>query len=164
VSVLASIVAVVSLVLTATVSGVFFTYSNSVVPGLDAVRPEPAITSMNSINRAILNPLFLTTFVGTPIAAVLAGILIMVDGDTTAGLLFLGAALVYVAACIVPTAAVNVPLNNALGSGTTPADADEAGRVWSAYSGRWTRANHWRTAGSLVAVALSGVALLIRDV
>lgn len=159
--VLASIVAVVSLVLTAAVSGVFFAFSNSVVPGLDAVRPEQAITAMTSINRVILNPLFLATFVGPPIAAVLAGILIMIEGGTAGGLLFLAAAVVYVAACVAPTAAVNVPLNNALDTGTIPTDPAEVGRTWTDYSGRWKRWNHWRAVGSLVAVALSGVALLV---
>ncbi|HEV7646533.1 MAG TPA: anthrone oxygenase family protein [Actinophytocola sp.] len=159
--VVASIVAVVSLVLTAAVSGVFFAFSNSVVPGLDAIRPEQAITAMTSINRTILNPLFLATFVGPPIAAVLAGVLIMVAGGTGGGLLFLAAAVVYALACIAPTAAVNVPLNNALDTGTIPTDADEVGRTWTGYSARWTRWNHWRAAGSLVAVALSGVGLLV---
>jgi len=160
VSVLASIVAVVSLVLTAAVSGVFFAYSNSVVPGLDKVRPEQAITAMNSVNRTILNPLFLTTFTGPPIAAVLAGVLLLVAGSTTAGLLYLAAAVVYLAGCVAPTAAVNVPLNNGLDTGTIPTDPDEVTRTWQEYSSRWLRWNHWRTAASLVAVALSGAALL----
>ena len=159
-SVLASIVAVVSLVLTAAVSGVFFAYSNSVVPGLDKVRPEQAITAMNSVNRTILNPLFLTTFTGPPIAAVLAGVLLLVAGSTTAGLLYLAAAVVYLAGCVAPTAAVNVPLNNGLDTGTIPTDPDEVTRTWQEYSSRWLRWNHWRTAASLVAVALSGAALL----
>ena len=159
--VLASIVAVLSLVLTAAVSGVFFAFSNSVVPGLNAVRPEQAITSMTSINRVILNPLFLSSFVGPPVAAVLAGILILVEGSTPAGLLYLAAAVVYALSCIVPTATVNVPLNNSLDSGTIPTDPEEATRTWNAYSGRWLKWNHWRAVGSLVAVALSGVALLV---
>jgi len=163
VSVLASIVAVLSLVLTAAVSGVFFAYSNSVVPGLDKVRPEQAITAMNSMNRTILNPLFLSTFVGPPVAAVLSGILILVDGATAAGLLYLAAALVYLAGCVAPTAAVNVPLNNGLDSGSIPTDPDEVAQTWHDYSGRWKTWNHWRTAGSLVAVALSGIALLVWD-
>jgi uncharacterized membrane protein len=160
VSVLASIVAVLSLVLTAAVSGVFFAYSNSVVPGLDAVRPEQAITAMNSMNRKIINPLFLTSFLGPPVAAALAGILILVDGATTAGLLYLAAAVVYLAGCVAPTAAVNVPLNNGLDTGTIPTDPDEVTRTWQDYSGRWKAWNHGRAAGSLVAVALSGVGLI----
>lgn len=159
--VLASVVAVVSLVLTAAVSGVFFAFSTSVVPGLDALRPEHAIAAMTSMNRKILNPLFLTSFVGPPIAAVLAGVLIMIDGGTTAGLLFLAAAAVYVLGCVAPTAAVNVPLNNALDTGAIPTDPEEAGRTWTGYSGRWTRWNHWRAVGGLAAVALSGIALLV---
>jgi len=159
--IVASIVAVVSLLLTATVSGVFFAYSNSVVPGLDAVRPEQAITSMTSINRVILNPAFLTSFVGPPVALLLAGILIMIEGGTAGGLLFIAAAVIYAAGCIAPTAVVNVPLNNALDTGSIPTDPAEAGEKWTAYSQRWKRWNHVRAAGSLAAVGLAGVALLV---
>ncbi|MPZ80247.1 MAG: DUF1772 domain-containing protein [Actinophytocola sp.] len=131
------------------------------MPGLDAIGAGDAIVAMNSIDRKILNPVFLTSFVGPPVAAVAAGVLIMAAGSTPAGLLFLAAAVVYLLGCIVPTARVNVPLNNALGAGPLPADRDEATRVWTGYSARWTRWNHWRAVFSLVAVALSGVGLLV---
>lgn len=159
--VLITVVAVLSLVLTAVVSGVFFAYSNSVLPGLDAVEPGAAIDAMSSMNRAIINPMFLLSFLGPPVTALAAGILIMVDGGMAGGLLFLAAAVVYLLGCVVTTARVNVPMNNALDAAPAPADGDEATRVWTGFSIRWTRWNNWRAGLSLVAVALSGIGLLV---
>lgn len=159
--VLTAVAAAVALVLTGAVSGVFFAYSNSVVPGLDAGRPDQAITAMNNMNRKILNPLFLTTFVGPPIAAVVTAVLLLTLDETGAALLFFCAAAVYVLGAVAPTAAVNVPLNNALGTGPVPADEAEVARVWTDYSTRWTRWNHWRAVSSLTALAAMGIALLV---
>ena len=60
--------------------------------------------------------------------------------------------LVYFIGMFVCTAALNVPLNNALDSvdPTTP----EAVEVWSDYVRNWTRWNHVRTVSSTTACAL----------
>jgi uncharacterized membrane protein len=159
--VVTAVVATVALVLTGAVFGVFFAFSTSVLPGLDAIRPGPAVSAMTSMNRAILNPLFLASFVGPPLVAAAAGVLLLARDATGAAVLFLAAAGVYVLGAIVPTAAVNVPLNNALAAAPEPADETAATRVWSAFSPRWTRYNHWRVVGSLIALALEGLGLLI---
>ncbi|OLF15376.1 anthrone oxygenase family protein [Actinophytocola xanthii] len=159
--VLTAVAATVALVLTGAVAGVFFAFSTSVLPGLDAIRPGPAVAAMTSMNRAILNPLFLTSFVGPPLVAALTGVLLFTRDATAAALLFLAAAAVYVLGAIAPTAAVNVPLNNALLAAPEPTDDAQAARVWSAYSPRWTRWNHWRAVASLAALALEGVGLMI---
>jgi uncharacterized membrane protein len=155
-TVLTAVVATVALVLTGAVSGVFFAFSVSVLPGLDALRPDQAVAAMTSMNRAILNPLFLASFVGPPLVASLAGVLLLTGDATGAALLFFAAAAVYVLGAIAPTAAVNVPLNNALEAAPEPAE-----EAWSAYSRRWTRWNHWRTVASLAALALQGAGLII---
>jgi uncharacterized membrane protein len=160
--VVACVVAVVSLVLNAGMFGVFFTYSNSVMPGLDRVASgASAIESMNSINKAILNPLFLTTLVGAPITAVLSGILAMVAGSTPGGVAFFAAAVVYFLGAMMPTNRVNVPLNDALGRDPVPADAAGAASAWAAYSRPWTRSNHWRGVASVLAVALTATGVLL---
>jgi uncharacterized membrane protein len=156
----AVIVAALALLLGGAVAGVFFTYSNSVLPGLNAIRPDEAIRAMNSMNRKIINPLFLATFVGTPLVAAVAGVLLLVAGATGAALLFFGAALVYFLGAIVPTAAVNVPLNNVLDRSPLPGDEAEAARLWSNYAARWVRWNHWRAVFSLVALLLMGIGLV----
>ena len=158
--VLTVVVAMIALLLCGTVTGVFFTYSNSVLPGLNALPPGQAVRAMSSMNREIINPSFLTTFVGTPIAAAVAGVLLLVVDATGPALLFFGAAAVYVLGAVAPTGAVNVPLNNALDASAASADEAEAARAWSDFFGRWLRWNNCRTVASLAALLLMGIGLL----
>ncbi|MQA95371.1 MAG: DUF1772 domain-containing protein [Streptosporangiales bacterium] len=154
----AFVCAVVALVLAGAVTGVFFAFSVSVLPGLDAIPAAQAVPAMRSMNRKILVPPFLISFTGTPIAAGLAGILLLVAGALAPGVLFLAAAIIYAAGAVAPTATVNVPLNNSLDA-AAPSGEDDAARVWAAFSPRWTRWNHLRTAASLIVVLLIGLGL-----
>jgi uncharacterized membrane protein len=160
VDVLTAVVAMVGLALAGASAGLFFTFSNSVMPGLDAIRPEAAISTMTSINRKILNPLFLLVYVGSTLITLVAGVLLL-SLDTGAAWLFFAAVAVYFLGVIAPTARVNVPLNNALDTTPIPDDEAEAARMWSDYSTRWTRWNHWRAVFSLATLVLMGVGLLI---
>jgi uncharacterized membrane protein len=153
--ILAGLSATTTLLLTGAVAGVFFAYSVSVMIGLDAIRPEQAIAAMRSINDKIQNPVFLATFLLTPVAAAGTGVLLLVLGQRTAGIVFLLAAGVYVVGALVPSFAVNIPMNDTLDAARP--SAGEAARVWSDYSSRWTLWNHVRTVSSLVSVGLVGL-------
>ncbi|MER6575403.1 anthrone oxygenase family protein [Nonomuraea sp. NPDC001023] len=155
-SVLAAVSSVLALVLNGLMAGVFFAFSTSVMPGLDAlgepVGPEGAAAAMRSMNRKILNPGFLSTFTLAPVASLLAGVFLLIGGDGGPAVLAFAAAVVYFLGSIAVTAAINVPMNNAL-------DAGEL--AWQAYAPRWTRWNTLRGWASALAVALLGVALYV---
>ncbi len=51
------------------VAGLFFAYSNSVMPALAKMPSPQGITAMNYINVVIQNPLFFTVFMGTAVLA-----------------------------------------------------------------------------------------------
>ena len=51
--------------------GLFFVFSNTVMGALGRLQPAEGIAAMQSINRVILNPLFLTIFLATPAACAL---------------------------------------------------------------------------------------------
>ncbi|MDT0442392.1 anthrone oxygenase family protein [Streptomyces johnsoniae] len=125
-TILAVFAAAVTLVAAAAVTGVFFAFSVSVMPGLNAVGPGEAVRAMQSINAKILNPAFLGAFVGAPIAAALTGALLLLLDHRAAGLAFLAAAVVYVLGAFLPTAAVNVPMNDALAAVGSPEDPHRA--------------------------------------
>ena len=59
----------ITLILTATttglIAGLFYSYSCSVNPGLAKLPDGEYLAAMQSINRAILNPVFFATFIGT---------------------------------------------------------------------------------------------------
>ncbi|PTR10630.1 hypothetical protein C8R32_101160 [Nitrosospira sp. Nsp5] len=48
-------------------AGLFFVFSNSVMKVLARLHPESGIAAMQSINIVIINPLFLTVFLGIPL-------------------------------------------------------------------------------------------------
>jgi uncharacterized membrane protein len=144
------VVAFLNLVLLGAVYGVFFAYSNSVVPGLD--KTEHATASMRSINVVIINPRFLATFLGPLVTSAATGFLLLGIDESTAALLYFAAAVVYLLGSLAVTGRLNVPMNNALEAGTL---------TWADYAPRWRRWNTVRTVSSMVALVLSGVGLYI---
>jgi len=153
--VLTLVVASVNLVLLGAVYGVFFAYSNSIVPGLDRVDPEKAVAAMRSTNVAIINPRFLTTFIGPLPTSAATGFLLLGLDETTGALLFFVAAAVYLVGCLVITGRINVPLNNALENSTST----DWPKRWADFSPRWRRWNTVRTISSMIALVLCGVGL-----
>src|SRR5215217_3926161 len=158
-SILTTISAAITLAMIGVMAGIFFTFSNSVMRGLDAIDPGHAIRAMQSVNRKILNPVFLATFTLPPIFAATTGGLLLWVGETWAAAIFFLAAATYVLGAIVPTAAVNVPLNTTLDAATVPTGTTEAARLWSDYSTRWTRWNTLRALISTISLLIVGLAI-----
>jgi uncharacterized membrane protein len=149
------ILAVLTFVLLAGAYGVFFTYSNSVVPGLDQVDAEQAVAAMRRINIVIVNPIFLLSFIGPVITGAVTGFLLLGLDEGTAALLFFSAAVVYLVGGIILTGAVNIPLNNALENSSST----DWPQRWADFSPRWKKFNHVRAILSMVSLALVGIGL-----
>jgi uncharacterized membrane protein len=158
---LAAASATATLALTGAMAGLFFAFSVSVMPGLDAIAAEHAIRAMQSINRKIQNPVFLTAFVFAPVAAALTGGLLLGDGQTAAAVVCFLAAAAYALGAFAPTVVVNVPLNESLDAAEVPTNPGDVARLWSDYSLRWTRWNHLRTLFSTLSLLLVGLALFL---
>ncbi|WP_396448535.1 DUF1772 domain-containing protein [Actinomadura sp.] len=137
-----------SLIMAAGMAGTFFGFSTGVMPGLDAAKPASAIDAMQGINQRIQNPLFVAMFLLVPVLAIAAGVLLLTLEQKSAAILFFAAAGVYFAGALLPSFAVNIPMNNDLDGVTIPADAAEAAKTWSDYSGRWTAWNTVRAVSS----------------
>ncbi len=147
----ASIVGAVAVLLTGVSAGVFFTYQNSVLPGLRPLDDAAFATAMNSMNRAILNPAFMLFFVGSLLALAAAAIVGFVSGTGLAAWLFAASFAVYLIGVVIVTGGVNVPLNNALAK-----DGDR-----QSFETRWVRFNGLRTASVILAFALATAGLLV---
>jgi uncharacterized membrane protein len=142
------VVAVAAVVGSGLVAGLFVTFSISVMPALTRLPAARAAAAMQQINRAILNPVFGLLFGGT---AVLAVTVAATTGITGTPLRLVGALLLLAGAYLV-TAAVNVPLNNALDRADP--DGPEIVTAWERFAGPWTRWNHVRALTSTVATVL----------
>jgi uncharacterized membrane protein len=118
-------------------AGLFATFSYAVMPGLRRTDDATFVHSMRAINIAILNPVFGIVLVGAGLAA--AAALASGWGSAARPWLVAGLAL-YVTGAFVVTGAVNVPLNDALETGT-----DHAAQLRAAFEDRWVVFNHVRS-------------------
>jgi uncharacterized membrane protein len=136
-------------------AGVLFVFSVSVMAALARIPAPEGIRAMQSINRTILNPIFLGCFVGTALVSaclVVLGIL----GHLGDGLpWFMAASLLYLIGTFAVTAAGNVPMNEKLDT----MDPENANEYWQLYLRKWTRLNHIRTVCGLAACALFAIGL-----
>jgi uncharacterized membrane protein len=140
-------------------AGLFFAFSVAVMKALARLPSAEGIAAMQSINVAILNPVFFAVFFGTAMACVVVAVASLLRWhDTGATYLLLGSAL-YLVGTVLLTLVFNVPKNKALAA-TTPADPNGAS-LWTDYLTRWTAWNHVRAAAALGAAALLTIALCI---
>ncbi|MEV6979330.1 anthrone oxygenase family protein [Kitasatospora sp. NPDC093806] len=147
---------------TGLMSGLFFAFDVSVMPGLAAGDDRTYVTAMQHINTAITNPAFGAVFLGALAVPAVGTWLLQRTGQRAAALWTAVATLLYVAALIV-TAAVNIPLNDQLARAGDPAGIADLAAVRAAFESTWTTANIARTVLCTAAlVALTRALLLHR--
>ena len=140
------------------VAGIFFAFSAFVMAALGRILPEQGIAAMQSINITVLNPTFLTAFLGTGVVCLALAAGSYVWWGEASGKLILAASLIYLVGCIGVTMVCNVPLNDALAA--VKPSTPEAAALWLRYLSSWTAWNHLRTAAPLLSAILFMVALL----
>ena len=149
---------------TALVGGFFWGWSLSAVPGLATVTDRTYVSTMQSVNRAILNPLFLVVFVGSVLVLAGATVAAFWSGDTRRGWWMAAATGTYAVGVFGITVVGNVPLNDRLRDvdldGATDAAVSEARR---AYEGPWNRLHYVRSALGVLAIAFACVAALTSE-
>ena len=139
------------------IAGAFFAFSAFVMKALARLSPREGIAAMQSVNIAVINPLFLAVFLGTAAACALlitSSLLRWHDPGTAYRLV--GGAL-YLVGCLMVTLVCNVPKNNRLAA-VAPADPGSAS-LWAGYVANWTAWNHVRAAAALAAAAALIMAL-----
>ncbi len=139
------------------VAGIFFAFSAFIMTALGRLPPDGGISAMQSINVAVLNPVFFFVFFGTAVAALILAIASFAGWSPSRSPYLLVGALLYLAGTIFVTVACNVPLNNRLAA--TSAKSTEGASVWETYLSAWTAWNHVRTIAALAVCALFILAL-----
>lgn len=101
--------------LLALVAGLFYAYTISVNLGLGRLSDAEYLRAMQSINRAILNPWFFASFIGSLLMLPFSTwVSFKVNGYDPSFYLLLTAAILYVVGVFGVTVFGNVPLNEAL--------------------------------------------------
>ncbi len=144
------------LISTGLIAGLFFAWEVSVIPGLVRVGDRAYVQTMQHINRAILNPVFLLPFLLTPAFLVVAAV--MADGGAVAWLI--AAAVLYAAGVLGVTMTRNVPLNNELEQSDADTSAELVASARHRYETGWNRWNRLRTIAALGSFALAALATL----
>ena len=138
-------------------AGLFFAFSVSVMKALARLPSAEGIAAMQSINVAMINPVFLAVFLGTAVACLLVMIAALLRWHNPGAVYLLIGGALYLVGTFFVTLVFNVPKNNALAS-VAPANPESAS-LWADYLSKWTAWNHVRAAAALAAAASLTIAL-----
>lgn len=142
------------------IAGVFFAFSTFVMSALARIQTTSAIAAMQSINITVINPMFMTAFLGTAAACIFLTVSSLLKWHQPGAIYLLLGSLLYLIGTFGVTIVFNVPLNNALA--TVKPDSSDGANLWLSYLANWTNWNHIRTAAALAAAASFTIALCHR--
>ena len=150
-------------VTTALITGLFYAYSCSVNPGLHQLPDWAYLAAMQSINRAIQNPTFFLSFMGTLVLLPVCTWMHYSQPTSVRFWLLLLASVLYAVGVFGVTVAGNVPLNNGLDAMSLgQASPDELTAYRSAFEQPWNRLHTIRTMTCVVTLILVVAACLSR--
>ena len=153
-----------TVILTGLSAGFFYAWAVSVIPGTRKVTDEVYLATMQSINRAILNPAFFLIFFGSLFFLAISTVQQMQSGLTF--WLLLAATLTYLAGTLAVTSFGNVPLNNTLDViQLSETSIKQMAEIREQYEFKWNRLHTIRTVFAVLsfALSLSGVFALIKS-
>jgi uncharacterized membrane protein len=131
---------------TGLIAGLFYAWSISVTPGLARVSDANYLQAFQSMNRAILNPIFFIAFMGLVILLPLLSYMYYSSPESTQFWFILSAAVLYLAGVMAVTIFGNVPMNNTLEVfqvGSMSSDQMESFRL--GFEKKWNSLNMIRT-------------------
>lgn len=153
-----SIALLTAVILTGLSAGLFYAWMVSVIPGTKKVIDITYLESMQSINRAILNPAFYLIFMGSPLVLAMSTVQQYQSGPKF--FLLLAATLIYLFGTFGVTVFGNVPLNDALDvldlASLGEAEIKEFRR---SYEVKWNRLHWIRTLFAVLSFLLSIIAV-----
>ena len=140
----------IAILSTGFMSGIFFTWSNAVTPGIGKLENMTYLSSLQSMNCVILNPLFYISF-GLPVISLL---ILTVIGyryeDLINNRLILTATVIYFFGVFLVTLLGNIPLNKLLDqSDLASISAHNADQLRATIENKWNQFNLIRTLSSL---------------
>ena len=158
--VLREVVLIAATLTTGLMAGVFGLYSNAIMPGLRRTDDRTFVAAFQSIDRAVINPVFMATFLGALVLTALTALLHF-TGEARSLLPWIVAALVLYLVVFVVTIRVNVPRNNEIkAAGDVDRMTDVHGVRERFNEARWVRWNHLRAFASILAFGLLSWALI----
>lgn len=153
-----TIVLILATLTTALIAGLFYSYSCSVNPGLGQLPDKEYLGAMQAINKAILNPLFFFSFMGTLLLLPLSCYLHYQQPNFT---FLLAATIIYIVGTFGVTVAGNVPLNEALAQfDLNTASVTEIANHRTKFEGAWNRLHSIRTIANVASLVFAIMACI----
>mgnify|MGYP006295120143 FL=1 len=150
-----TIILIITTLFSGLMAGLFYAWSISVTPGLAKINDVSYLQAFQSMNRAILNPLFFVVFFGL---VILLPVLSYFSFQTSIGNQYwyvLAATILYFIGIMAVTIGGNIPLNNALEAlqieSMTPEQMDEFRK---GFENKWNRLNLVRSISSFLTFLL----------
>jgi uncharacterized membrane protein len=146
---------------TALMTGLFYAFSCSVNPGLARLPDQAYLAAMQSINRAIQNPLFALIFIGAPLFLMISTVMQYGHPLSMRFCLLLAATLIYLSGSLSVTIFGNLPLNAELEScNLASASIEEMYRLRTRFQNPWNFLHTIRTVSSIISLILLIIACL----
>ena len=145
------------------VAGFLFAFAVVVMPGIAHLDDASFLRAFQVIDRVIQNnqPLFMLVWVGSLLAVIAAAALGLWTHTGLDRMLVVLAAAVFLIAVQVPTATINIPLNNQIKSLDVAAMSDAARRdAREMFERSWNRWNVRRSVGAVAVTVLLLIVLL----
>ena len=140
------------------IGGLFYSWSISVTPGLAKLGDENYLSAFQSMNRAILNPVFLIVFMSLVVLLILLSYLSYNSSTPMQFWFILSAAALYIAGVMLVTFLGNIPLNNSLEAlQIETMNAEQMASFRLGFESKWNTLNLIRT----ICSSLSFVSLVI---
>ena len=143
------------------VAGFLFAFAIVVMPGIKMLNDREFIRAFQVIDGVIQNsqPLFILVWVGSVVALVVSAILGISQLDGTDSLLIISATLAYILGIQLPTAIINIPLNNKLQ--TLDVDTMNETTIKTARKEFESRWNQWNLIRSVIASVVSTLLMIL---
>lgn len=144
---------------TGLMAGVFGLYQHTIMRGLARTDDRTFVGAFQAVDRAILNPWFMVSFLGALLFTILSAVLNR-DGRLLPWVLV---ALALYAVVFAITVGINLPLNDALKAAGDPDRITDLAEVRRRFDeGRWLAWNLVRTIGTTAAFGFLCWALVVR--
>ncbi|WAC12574.1 anthrone oxygenase family protein [Dyadobacter pollutisoli] len=139
----------------ALIAGLFYSYSCSVNPGLGQLSDVNYLSAMQSINKAIINPIFFFSFMGTLFLLPVSTYMHYSSGFSSRFYILLAATIIYAVGTFGVTMVGNVPLNDALEKFDIAGASAQQLATWrSQFEKPWNNLHFIRTVASVVSLIL----------
>ncbi|PHQ32229.1 anthrone oxygenase family protein [Rhodopirellula bahusiensis] len=159
-----NITLLIATLLSSLVAGFLFAFAVVAMPGISRLGDREFVRAFQVMDGVIQDnqPLFLFVWVGSAVAMLAATIAGLMQLDGLNRTMLLSAAAAYFLGVHLPTATINIPLNNRLQKHKVDEmNDDEASSVRKGFESRW---NRWNIVRTLIAFSVAGAmhTLLLR--